>query len=78
MGDLKTEFREVSPARKLRSDKGFPYTFLQEKFHARMEPFSRFSPPLHWKTQKRKEFTCHHGSEEVYEGSKLDEIIGLS
>jgi len=29
---------------------GFPHISLREMYHARMEPFTRFSPPHNWDT----------------------------
>ena len=54
LGGLKTEFREVSQARKLRSDQGFPHTFVQEMPLAPMESFSRFSQHPNWKTKNAR------------------------
>jgi hypothetical protein len=42
-GGSKTKFREVSPARKLRSDPGFPHTSLRELSHARPALLTVFS-----------------------------------
>jgi len=32
------------------SDPGFPHISPWEMYHARMEPFTRFSPPHNWNT----------------------------
>jgi hypothetical protein len=44
--------------------RGFPHISLREIYHARLEPFSRFSPP-HIGTLNTQCDSCHHGFEDT-------------
>jgi STE24 endopeptidase len=60
IGGSKTKFRSVSPARKLRSDPGFPHTSLREMSHARPALITVFST-TQFDHSIAKMISCHHG-----------------